>query len=91
MDIRAEELTLYIKNNQVNPDAYMQWLDHSVTRRFLAEAELELLSLRAAYISGTVGNSCESIALGYAANSASRGTLENILEWKPNELIIDDI
>jgi hypothetical protein len=87
MDIRAEELAIYIKSNQVHPDAYANWKDNPVTQRFMAEAELELLSLRAAYISGTT---CEPIALGYVANSASRETLEDILEWKPNELIIEE-
>lgn len=89
MNNRAEELEIAIKSAslQISPDAYMMWKDNIVTKRFLAEAELELLDRRADVPHGTT---CEAIALAHVKNSSACEQLEVVLAWKPDELQIED-
>ncbi len=87
MNYRTEELEIAIKNLQITPDAYAMWKDNIVTKRFLAEAELELNDRRADVPHGTT---CEAIALDHVKNSSACDTIENVLTWKPAELQIDE-
>ncbi len=87
MNYRAEELEIAIKNLQITPDAYAMWKDNIVTKRFMLEAELELLDRRA---DGTHGATCESIALDHVKNCSACDTIENVLAWKPAELQTDE-
>lgn len=86
---RATDIELLIKNNSVSPDAYAEWLNHSVTRRILLEVELQLLDARQDY-SAAYGLTCESIALASVKNAAMCDALEGFLSWKPHELHIDE-
>ncbi len=87
MNNRAEELEIAIKSLQISPDAYMMWKDNIVTKRFLAEAELELLDRRADVPHGTT---CEAIALDHVKNRSACEQLETVLAWKPDELQSED-
>lgn len=86
---RIEEIEELLKNANVSPDAFAEWLDHSVTKRMLLEVELQLLDARQDY-SAAYGATCESIALASVKNAAICDTLETVLSWKPNELRIEE-
>ena len=87
MNDQAEYLETAIKSLQISPDAYMMWKDNIVTKRFMLEAELELLDRRADVPHGTT---CEDIALAHVKNSSACEQLENVLMWKPQELQTDE-
>ena len=87
MNNRDEDLSIAIKNLQISPDAYMLWKDNIVTKRFMIEAELELMDRRADVPHGTT---CEAIALDHVKNRSACEGLENVLMWKPAELQTDE-
>lgn len=87
MNDRTEELEIAIKATQISPDAFAMWKDNIVTKRFMFEAELELLDRRADVPHGTT---CEAIALDHVKNSSACERLEVVLMWKPQELQIDN-
>lgn len=84
---KLEELESLVKSLQISPDAYTMWKENIVTRRFLAEAELELFDRRADVPYGTT---CESIALAHVKNYSACEQLESVLTWKPQELQVSD-
>ncbi len=88
MNLRAEELEIAIKNLQITPDAYAMWKDNIVTKRFLAEAELELLSMNSD--TNLYGTTIETIAINRLRISAVCIKLEEVVDWKPAELQIDE-
>jgi len=87
MTIRDEDLETARKSLQISPDAYMMWKDNIVTKRFMLEAELQLIDYRADVPHGTT---CEAIALAHVKNSSACEQLENVLMWKPQELQADE-
>jgi len=87
MTIRTEDIETAIKSLQISSDAYMMWKDNIVTKRFMLEAELELLDRRADVPHGTT---CEAIALDHVKNRSACEQLENVLMWKPQELQADE-
>jgi hypothetical protein len=87
MNIRDQDLEIIIKSLQITPDAYALWKENIVTKRFFAEAELELSSIRQYPMRG---NTCEQIALATVSNSSICDKLEEILKWKPMELQVDE-
>jgi len=88
MTIRTEDIETAIKSLQISPDAYMMWKDNIVTKRFMLEAELELLS-RQSDLNFTL-SSMETIAIQGIIRIASCERLEDVLMWKPQELQADE-
>lgn len=83
---RIEEIEQILKNSNVSPDAYAEWKDHSVTRRFLLEVEAQLLDTMSDTSLAAFGTSCEQIALHSVKNAVSIMELERVLEWIPREI-----
>jgi len=83
----SEQLEDQIKSLQVSPDAYMLWRDNIVTKRFMAEAMLELSDRRADV---PLGTTCEAIALAHVKNTSAAAVLETFIFWKPAELQTDE-
>ena len=85
---RRDELEAILKNANVDPDAFADWMQHSVTQRFRLELELQLLDEQAD-TSAAYKATCEEIALASVKSATICDELVNILEWKPQELKVD--
>jgi hypothetical protein len=85
---RIEEIERLLKNANTSPDAYAEWKDHSVTRRFMLETELQLLLTMEQTQSAAFGASCEQIALFSVKSATSCIELERVINWIPEELSI---
>lgn len=83
---RIEEIEQALKNSNVSPDAYAEWKDNSVTRRFLLEVEAQLLDTMSDASWAAHGTSCEQIALCSVKNAVAILELERVLEWIPREI-----
>lgn len=82
--LRRQELT-QITEKQIKRDEYYSWLESPVTQRFMAEAELELLSLNENHGSA-YASTVDQVALAYREKAARTDTLETFLGWIPIEL-----
>lgn len=85
---RIDELEAILANANVDPDAFMDWLEHPITKRFKQEVELQLLH-ELYDTSASYKVTCEEIALASVRSAAICDELSNILEWKPAELKVD--
>ena len=67
----------------ISPDAYHKWRMSGVTRRMLEEVEVELLDKLSEGYPGSI----EERALKTARNEGLQEMSEQILNWKPLELV----
>lgn len=89
MNKRLAEIENELKNSNITKDAYELWKDNIVTKRFLLEMEKDLLEAQAD-ASAAWRESIEKIALDCVKNAERCDTLDMVLEWKPDELELDD-
>lgn len=85
---RRDELAHILAGANVNPDAFEDWLEHPVTKRFRQEIELMMLDEQADN-SPSYQPTCESIALATVRSRTLCESLDDVLKWKPQELKVD--
>lgn len=72
---------------KISKDDYENWKDSEVTRRFFQEIEENLRNAESERIPETF--SMEQVFAMNAARNEAVDVLENVLNWKPLELIDD--
>ena len=75
IELKEREVASY----RVTADEFQSWKAQECTKKFMAEIELMMLE---AYADLNI--------LKAEVRGACIGTLENVLEWKPQELIKDE-
>lgn len=72
--------------SNITKDDYEIWLNNDVTKRFLSEMQSDLDDCRKERI---VGDHEQMIRMAHERNEAME-IFENVLSWKPAELLKDD-
>lgn len=83
---RLDQIDDLLKNSNIEEDQFKMWKENIVTQRFLLEVERDLLKTREDY---AIGQTVEEVAFKAIKNGEHCETLEAVLEWKPDELIIE--
>lgn len=83
---RLEEIDELLKNFNIDQDQYKMWSENIVTQRFMLEFEKDLLETREDYASG---KTIEDIAIKSIKNGQHCETLEHVLAWIPDELVVN--
>lgn len=83
----VEQAEQRVNSLQVTQDEYEHWKNNKVTQRLMADLELILLESNSSPI-GAGG--VEVFALNAMARNQHQKDIEEILEWKPQELITDE-
>lgn len=83
---RLDEIDEILKHSNIDADSYRMWKENAVTKRFMLEIEVDLLETRIQYPHQVT---IEEIAISAIKNGEHCETLESVLTWKPEELLID--
>jgi hypothetical protein len=83
---RLDEIDEILKHSNIDSDSYRMWKENAVTKRFMLEIEVDLLETRIQYPHQVT---IEEIAISAIKNGEHCETLESVLTWKPEELLID--
>lgn len=83
---RIDEINNLLQSSSIDQDQFAIWKENAVTKRLMLEIERDLLETRQDY---ALGSTVESVAFKAIRNGEHCETLESVLSWKPDELIIE--
>lgn len=82
-----DQIEIKLQSMKLSQDSYSSWLDNECTQRFLLEIAKNMQEAMEAYIPGS---SIEGAGIAAIARNAEIMVLQNILEWKPQELEVNE-
>jgi uncharacterized membrane protein len=89
MNQRRIELEQIIESLKVKEHSFREWQDSEVTKRFMAELELDYWNTVEDH-ARAYSLTPELIAMAYREKAERSSLLESLITWKPKELLKDE-